>query len=80
MPDRVFVKTVGGKPRSGALVQSLDPVRLFSRKTSTQHICEQVVVAIPGTFDVEGDQEEVAALQFLQHLRAVDSSRHRVTQ
>ena len=69
-----------GVPPAGGAVEVGHPVRLLGGQTSAEGVGEQVVVAVPATLVVEGDDEQVVALQRLEHRLPVGRTRERVAQ
>ena len=63
MPDRLLGQVVALVPLAGALVQQRNQVRLLGEQARPQHVGEQVVVAVPLPPVVQGDEEQVGALQ-----------------
>ena len=80
VPDRVRDEVVGGVPVAGPPVQVRHLVGVLGEQACVQHVGEQVVVAVPGALRVERDDEEVAALEVLQHPGAVGAAGDRVAQ
>jgi hypothetical protein len=78
--DRVVGQATGLRPRGRAVVQGGHPVGLFLVQAVAEEIGEQVVVAPPPAGRVQRDEEQVAALDPLQHLLAVGAAGDRVTQ
>ena len=62
---------VGGVPGTGPPVQLRHLVGVLGEQARAEHVGEQVVVAVPGALVVEGDDEQIAALELLQHAPAV---------
>ena len=58
-------------PRARPPVQVRDVVGLLVKQARAQHVGEEVVIAIPPAAVVERDQEQVPAIQRLQHGLAV---------
>ncbi|HZK48327.1 MAG TPA: hypothetical protein VFD74_01835 [Thermoleophilia bacterium] len=67
MTDRVGSRTVLLVPLARPPVQSGQPIRLLLEHVCPQDIGEEVVIAIPATLVIEGNNEQVAALQALEH-------------
>src|SRR4029453_11869332 len=55
-------------------------VRVLSVESGAQRVREEVVVAIPPSLVVERDEEQVVALECLQHLLAVAAAGEGVTE
>jgi hypothetical protein len=55
-------------------VELTDPVRIPGSQTGAQRIGEEVVVAVPPALVVEWDDEEVLALERLQHRLTVGAT------
>ena len=68
VPDRLLGQIVALVPLAGALVQQRHLVRLLAEQARPQHVGEQVVVAVPLPPVVQGDEEEVGALEGDEHL------------
>ena len=75
VPDGVRDEVVRGVPGAGPLVQTRHLVGVLGEQACAQDVGEQVVVAVPGALVVERDEEEVAALEVLQHPGAVGARR-----
>ena len=60
-------RSVRGVPVARAPVQLRHQVGLLGEQARVQHVGEQVVVAVPGALGVQGDDEQVVALERLQH-------------
>ena len=67
VPYGIAQQPVVGEPAAGRGVQLADPVGMPGSQTGTQCVGEQVVVAIPPALVVERDDEQVLALEGLQH-------------
>ena len=80
VPDRLLGQIVALVPLAGALVQQRNLVRLLAEHPRPQHVGEQVVVAVPLPPVVQGDDEQVGALQRHEHLAAVVAAGDGVTQ
>ena len=65
--DGVVGETVLLEPVGGARVQDGRDVGLLGEQAGAQHVAEQLVVAEPLPPVVEGDEEEVVALEGAQH-------------
>jgi hypothetical protein len=79
MPNRVVDQAVPFVPGCGSAMQlrflsSLDPVQ-----PGAEEIAEQVMEAVPAALLVQGDQEQVGALECLEHVLAVGIAGDRVT-
>ena len=61
-------------------MQAWHLVGVRGQQTCLQDVGEQVVVAVPGALGVERDEEQVVALEVVQHAGAFCSSGDRVTQ
>jgi hypothetical protein len=53
---------------------------LLIQQARLQHVCEQMVVAIPPAAGVERDQEQVPSIQRLQHALAATLPGHRIAE
>ena len=71
VPDRLLGQIVALVPLAGALVQQRHLVGLLAEHPRPQHVGEQVVVAVPLAPVVQGDEEQVGALEGREHLAAV---------
>ena len=71
MLDGLFGQTVGGVPGAGASVQPGNVVGLLGVQACSQDVGEQMVVPVPGALVVEGNEEEVVAVEVLQRPGAV---------
>ena len=71
MPDRLIDQPVLLAPGGGPPVQLRDPGPLGPLQPSPQQITEQLVEPPPAALLVQGNQEQVGALQSLQHVQAV---------
>ena len=67
-------------PNARPPVQVRHIVGLLVRQARLQHVCEQMVVAIPPLAVVERDQEQVPAIQRLQHGLATTLAGDRIAQ
>src|SRR5688500_10367484 len=74
MPDGIFEMVVRCVPVAGSLVQGWDLVRVVGKEARAENVGEQVVVAVPGAVRVERNEEEVAALEVLEHAGAVGTA------
>ena len=63
VPYRLLGQVVALVPPAGALVQQRNLVGLLAEQARSQHVGEQVVVAVPLPAIVQGDEEQVGALQ-----------------
>jgi hypothetical protein len=80
MPDRLVDQPVLLAPDGGPPVQLRQPIALGPLQLGTEKIAEQLMEAKPAALLVQGDQEQVGALQFLQHVLAVGPAGDRVTE
>ena len=78
VPDRLLGQIVGLVPLAGALVQQRHLVWMVAEHPRPQHVGEQVVVAVPLASVVQGDKEQVGALQSREHVGAVLATGDRV--
>src|SRR6185295_11030266 len=62
--------TVVFVPVAGTTVQVEHQPRLFIEEARSQHVRKELVVAIPAPPVIERDEEEVPAIERLQHRRA----------
>ena len=69
-----------GVPAAGGPVQLGHPVRMLGEEPGAQCVGEQVVVAVPPALVVERDDEQVLALEGLEHRLAVVAAGQRVAQ
>ena len=80
MRDRVIGAAVFGVPPGRCAVQALHTVGLLAGEPSPQRVGEEVVVAVPPPLVVEGDDEQVRALEDREHVVSVVPAGERVTQ
>ena len=80
LPDGVRDQVVCGVPVAGPLVQARHLVGVLGEQARAQDVGEQVVVAVPTALGIEGNQEQVAALEVLEHPGAVGAASDRVAQ
>lgn len=80
VPHGVVEQPVLGEPSAGRGVQPGDTVGPRGRGTGTQRVGEEVVVAVPPALVVERDDEQVLALEDLEHLLTVGSPGDRVAE
>jgi hypothetical protein len=59
---------------AGSAVQGEGATGVLAKESSPERLREQVVVAVPGALVVERDDEQVAALELLEHGAAVATS------
>jgi hypothetical protein len=78
--DRVLDQVVGLGPAAGPQVQHRDLLGLLALQAGPQDVGEQVVVAVPLPPVVQGDDEEVGALERRQHVAAVGAAGDGVAQ
>jgi hypothetical protein len=64
--DGFIGDVVAGEPVAGALMERSHPARLGSGEALLQQSREEVVVAVPAPFMVEGNQEQVCAFKRLE--------------
>ncbi len=67
VPYGIAQQPVLGEPSAGRGVQLGDPVGMPGSQTGTQCVGEEVVVAVPPALVVERDDEQVLALEGLEH-------------
>jgi hypothetical protein len=70
----VLEHAVVGVPLAGSAVQGEGAAGVLAQESSPERLREQVVVAVPGALIVERDDEQVAALELLEHGAAVVAS------
>jgi hypothetical protein len=70
----VLEHAVVGVPLAGSAVQGEGAAGVLTQESSPERLREQVVVAVPGALIVERDDEQVAALELLEHGAAVVAS------
>ena len=80
MPYGIAQQPVVGEPSAGRGVQLGDPVGMPGGQTGTQCVGEEVVVAVPPALVVERDDEEVLALEGLEHRLTVGPAGQRVAE
>src|SRR5262249_3178953 len=78
--NSVGEQAVFGVPAAGGPVQPGHPVRVPGEEPGAERVSEQVVVAVPLPLVVEGDDEQVLALEDLEPLAAVVAAGERVAQ
>jgi hypothetical protein len=61
-------------------VQLWDQLAVLGEQACLQYVGEQVVVAVPGALGVQRDQEQVGALEVLQHRGPIGPAEDRVAQ
>jgi hypothetical protein len=71
VPNGLIDQPVLRAPGGGATVQLQDPRALGSLQSCSQQIAEQLVKPPPVAFVVQGDEEQVGALQSFQHVLAI---------
>jgi hypothetical protein len=76
--DRVGRLTVPLVPLAGAPVQGRHPIRLLLEQPRLEDVREELVVAIPPTLVVERNDEQIAALEGLQHRIAAIATGNRI--
>jgi hypothetical protein len=76
----VLEHAVVGVPLAGGAVQGEGAAGVLVNESSPEGLREQVVVAVPGALVVERDDEQVAALELLEHGAAVVASGEGVAQ
>ena len=74
VPYGVGQQPVLGEPSAGRGVQLGDPVGVPGSQPGTQRVGEEVVVAVPPALVVERDDEQVLALEGLQHRLTVGAT------
>ena len=74
VPYGIGQQPVLGEPSAGRGVQLTDPVGMPGGQTGTQRVGEEVVVAVPPALVVERDDEQVLALERLQHRLTVGAT------
>ncbi|HEY0581783.1 MAG TPA: hypothetical protein VGE94_06340, partial [Chloroflexota bacterium] len=67
MADRFGPLRIPLVPRARATMQLRHLIGLLVRQVRAQHICKEVVIAIPLATVVEGDQEQIGAIEGLEH-------------
>ena len=80
VPDRLGPLVVVREPVTRAPVQHIDELRRLLCQPGSQHVCEQVVIAVPLPPVVERNQEQVAAIEGLEHGLAAALPGDRVAQ
>ncbi len=80
VPYGIAQQPVVGQPSAGRGVQLADPVGVPGSQTGTQCVGEQMVVAEPAALVVERDDEQVLALEGLQHQLTVGAESQGVAQ
>ena len=80
MCDRVIGAAVFGVPPSRCAVQTLHTVGLLAGEPSPQRVGEEVVVAVPPPLLIEGNNEQVGALEDPEHVVSVVPAGQRVAQ
>ena len=80
VPDGVGHQPVLREPSAGRRVQLGDPVGVLGGQTGTQGVGEEMVVAVPPPLVVERDDEQVLAVEGLQHRLTVGTTGQRVAQ
>ena len=78
--DRLGPVTRRLEPLAGSAVQRGDPVGLLVGEAGSQHIAEEVVVPVPLSALVEGDEEQVGPFEGFQSRLRVAAARHRGAQ
>ena len=78
--DRRRLVAVSGVPVARPPVQFVDLVALLVEQPGSQHVGEQMVVAVPKAPVVERDQEQVPALEGLEHGPTAVLARHRIAE
>ena len=78
--DRVLGAAVFGVPPGGRTVQPVHTVGLLGGEPGPQRVGEEVVVAVPPPLVIEGDDEQVAALEDREHVLSVVPAGERVAQ
>jgi len=74
VPYGIVQQSVLGEPPAGRSVQLTDPIGMPGNQTGAQCVGEEVVVAIPPALVVERDDEQVLALEGLQHRLTVGAT------
>ena len=74
VPYGIGQQPVLGEPSAGRGVQLGDPVGMPGSQTGTQRVGEEVVVAVPPALVVERDDEQVLALEGLEHRLTVGAA------
>lgn len=74
VPHGILQQPVLGKPTGGGGMQPTYPTAAPGRQTGTQSIGEEVVVAVPPPLVVERNDEQVPALEGLQHRLTVGTT------
>ena len=80
VPHGIAQQPVLGEPSAGRGVQLADPVGMPGSQAGTQRVGEEVVVAVPPALVVERDDEQVLALEGLQHRLTVGATGQGVAQ
>ena len=80
VPDRVIGQPVLLVPGGGVAVQLRDPAGLFGLQAGAQQVGEQVVVAPPAAYLVQGQHEQSCRLNLLQQRLAAGTAGDRVAQ
>ena len=78
--DRVIGAAVFGVPPSRRAVQTLHTVGLLAGEPGPQRVGEEVVVAVPPPLLIEGNDEQVGALEDREHVVSVVPAGERVAQ
>ena len=82
--DRVLDRNLGLPvriaPRGRSAIERRRALGLASFELGLEHLPEQMVVAEPAALVVEGDDEQVLALELLEHLRRVIAFEHGVAE
>jgi len=79
VPYRLRGQVVALVPPAGTLMQQRNLVGLLAEQVRSQHVGEQVVVAVPLPLIVQGDEEEVGPLQGREHVASVVAAGEGVT-
>ncbi len=80
VPDRFLCQILGLVPKAGALVEQRQLFRLFAEQVGPKDVGEEVMVAVPFPPVVEGDDEEVGALQCREHAASIVAAGDSVAQ
>jgi hypothetical protein len=80
VPDSDGLLAVLLMPHARPPMQVWHPVVLLVEQTGLQHVCEEVVIAIPPTAIIKRDQEQVASVQCVQHRLPTRPAGDRITE
>ena len=78
--DRCRGFAVGGVPAAGSSVEFVDQIGVFVGQPGAEHVGEEVVIAVPVASIVEGDEEQVRAVELLQRRSPVGAQGDGVAQ